>query len=275
VVTVFPIYDLARRVAGPDADVVLLVAPGKTPHGFVAGPEALAQVKGARLGVLVGGDLDGWLETALKNEPAPAPRILKLADRVPNLPRMSATRDAADPSGAVDVHVWLDPSRAAMMERAITDALSRVDSAHASAYRARGLEVSRALEALDETILKRTAEWKARGFVTLHDAFRYYAEHYHLEVVGALEPTPGTAPTAREKAALLARVSSRAVGGVFGEPQLASEPAKAFAASAHLAYGTLDPLGGTPGLDSYEAVLLAVTDGLEKALLAPATDVTR
>jgi ABC-type Zn uptake system ZnuABC Zn-binding protein ZnuA len=31
-VSIFPIYDLARRVAGPDADVMLLLPPGRNEH---------------------------------------------------------------------------------------------------------------------------------------------------------------------------------------------------------------------------------------------------
>jgi ABC-type Zn2+ transport system substrate-binding protein/surface adhesin len=65
-------------------------------------------------------------------------------------------------------------------------------------------------------------------------------------------------------------VQERHAAAVFGEPQLDSKPAEALGRDAHLPYGVLDPLGGTAGVDSYEALLRADTLALEKGLSAVA-----
>ena len=45
VVSIFPVYDLARRVAGPDADVTLLLQPGKNEHTFDPTPRDIEEVR--------------------------------------------------------------------------------------------------------------------------------------------------------------------------------------------------------------------------------------
>ena len=40
VATNFPLYDFARRVAGEDASVRLLLSPGAEPHGYEPSPSA-------------------------------------------------------------------------------------------------------------------------------------------------------------------------------------------------------------------------------------------
>ena len=154
------------------------------------------------------------------------------------------------------------------MTRAICDELCRVDPDHARGYRTRSLAVTQSLDNLDREILARTTAWKQRSFVTMHDGFRYYAGRYHLEVALAIEGNMGRSPSIRVDQRLLQQLRERHPGGVFGEPQLDAEHARILAHAANLPFGMLDPLGGTGGLDSYEALIRNDTDVLEKALLS-------
>ncbi len=145
-VSVFPVYDLVRRIAGPDADVTLLT-PSSPPM-----PQA-------RLFVLVGLGLDGWMDAL---EP-PHVRVLKVGDRVPTI-------TAKD--GAIDPHVWLDPQRARLIATAIAEDLARTDSSHANAFRERAAAVDASLDA----------------FATSDPGMAYYAERYRLDVVDDARP---------------------------------------------------------------------------------------
>src|SRR5688572_29521421 len=66
-VSIFPIYDLTKRVAGPDADVALLLQPGKNEHSFDPSPKDIETASKAKLGVMVGLGLDPWMEKLLKD----------------------------------------------------------------------------------------------------------------------------------------------------------------------------------------------------------------
>ena len=58
VATNFPLYDFARRVAGEDASVRLLLSPGAEPHGYEPSPSDMKAILGCDLFLYIGGESD-------------------------------------------------------------------------------------------------------------------------------------------------------------------------------------------------------------------------
>lgn len=259
-VSVFPIYDLVRRVAGPDADVTLMVPPGTSEHAARPEPSP-AEVEAAskvRVGILVGLGLDAWMETLLANA-APKARVLKVGDRVPTL-----TNEA---DGTPDPHVWLDPERARLIVRAIAEELGKADSAHALAYRKRATEVDASLAALDAEVETRTKAMKTRTFVPFHGAFQYFGERYKLETPAFIGIFRGDEHEGRAHYGRVRDIlKAQGIRAVFSEPQSDAYPAKALADEAKISLGVLDALGGGAETDSYEALIRFDVAQLEKLL---------
>jgi zinc transport system substrate-binding protein len=275
-VTIFPVYDLVRRVAGPDADVLLLLPPGRPEHHFDPTPHEIEEVAGAKLGVMVGLGLDPWME-ALLHDAAPLARLLKVGDRVPTIPikanhvgdkeaHANMPDDHDEAIGSPDPHVWMDPQRAILMTKVIGEELARLDSSHATAYRTRATEVAQSLDALDREVEGRVISWKTKTFVTFHGSFAYFADRYHLQVAAVIEPYPGDAPTLKYVQAVLKVVFESKVPAIFSEPQLDPKPARLIGEAAHIPLGILDPVGGGPDTDTYEKLIRFDVDALEKAL---------
>jgi zinc transport system substrate-binding protein len=274
-VSIFPIYDLVRRVAGPDADVTLLLQPGHNEHSFDPTPKDIETVAQSKLGVMVGLGLDPWMEKLMK-EAAPNARILKVGDRVPTLtinedPIGANGHDGDhdhehEAKGAQDPHVWLDPQRAQLIVRAVAEELGRVDPPHALGYRERATEVDASLAALDKEAEDRLRKLKRRGFVTFHGSFGYFAERYKLDILAVIEPFPGSQPTGEYVSKVLAVVKEKKVPALFSEPQLDPRPAKVLADEAKIPLGVLDPVGGGPETDSYEKMIRFDVAQLEKHL---------
>jgi zinc transport system substrate-binding protein len=260
-VSIFPIYDLVRRVAGPDADVALLLPPGHSEHSFDPTPKEIETAAKAKLGVMVGLGLDPWMERLMKDA-APSARLLKVGDRVPTLPMPEAAAAPAekehdhDPeAGALDPHVWLDPERARLIVRAVAEELGRVDAPHAVDYRTRATEIDGSLAALDKEVEERTRGLKTRGFVTFHGSFQYFAERYKLDILAIIEPYPGSQPSGEYVASVLKIIQAKKVPALFSEPQLDPRPAKVLAEEAKIPLGVLDPVGGQATTDSYEKLI--------------------
>lgn len=281
-VSIFPIYDLVKRVAGPDADVTLLLQPGRNEHSFDPTPKDIETAAKAKLGVMVGLGLDPWMEKLMK-EAAPIARVLKLGDRIPFLnikddpigdEEADKAREAAGKKddhdehekGMPDPHCWMDPQRARLMVRAIVEELGRVDAAHTLGYRERGTELDKILEQLDQEAEKRTAALKTKSFVTFHGSFQYFADRYKLTILGVIEPFPGSTPTGDYIAKVLSVIKAKNVPALFSEPQLDPRPAKVLADDAKIPLGTLDPVGGNPDTDSYEKMIRYDLTSLEKYL---------
>jgi zinc transport system substrate-binding protein len=298
-VSIFPIYDLTKRIAGPDADVALLLPAGRNEHSFDPTPKDIETASKAKLGVMVGLNLDPWMEKLLKDA-APTAKVLKVGDQVPTLkikddPIGADEHDdhddhdhdhhdhgkggKVDPheddhdihdhdhaKGAPDPHVWLDPQRAQKIVRAIAEELARVDAAHATAYRERGTALEKELGDLDKEVETRTKALKRRGFVTFHGSFSYFAERYKLDILAVIEPFPGSQPTSDYVQKVLEVVKKKNVPALYSEPQLDPRPAKIIADEAKIPLGVLDPVGGQPETDSYVKMIRFDVAALEKHL---------
>jgi zinc transport system substrate-binding protein len=278
----------------------LLLQPGHNEHSFDPTPKDIEAASASKLGVMVGLGLDPWMEKLMKDS-APTARILKVGDRVPTLtikedpvgaddhehdvadppkaggaPRSGPAGSIADEDehhehehegkGAQDPHVWLDPTRAQLIVRAVAEELGRVDVSHALAYRARATELDTSLTALDKDAEERLKQLRQKGFVTFHGSFGYFADRYKLSILAVIEPFPGSQPTGEYISKVLDVIKQKKVPALFSEPQLDARPAKILADEAKIPLGVLDPVGGGPETDTYEKMIRFNVSQLEKHL---------
>jgi len=278
-VSIYPVYDLVKAVAGPDADVALLLQPGKNEHTFDPTPKDVEEVSRSQIGVMVGLGLDPWMEKLMKDA-APKARVLKVGDRVPSRTidaeaigeeeahAAHAGKDDDDDhdheKGQIDPHVWLDPQNARLIVRAFAEEIAKIDAAHANDYRARADTLDKELEALDKELEGRAKALPKKGFVTFHGSFGYFAKRYGLTVLAVIEPFPGSTPTGAYVQKVLGVVKEKKVPALYSEPQLDPRPAKVLSDEAKIPLGTLDPVGGGPQTDGYAKMLRYDMAELEK-----------
>jgi zinc transport system substrate-binding protein len=84
-VSIFPLYDITKRIAGDRLDVILVLPPGKSEHGYDPTPKEIARLEGAKLGISVGLDMDTWVEGIMKNAGG-VPKMLRVGDKVKTTP---------------------------------------------------------------------------------------------------------------------------------------------------------------------------------------------
>jgi zinc transport system substrate-binding protein len=184
-VSIFPLYDLVRRIAGSDADVILVLPPGTPTDRWKVTPDVSARVAGARLFVSVGLGVDPWMDAVVAQASASRgslrARALKLGDRVPTI-----TTD----DGVINGYVWMDPQRARLMATAIVEDLARVDPSHAIVFGERASALDASLASLDKEIDARVASWRAHDVAGLPTSMAYFAERYGLHGASATERVP-------------------------------------------------------------------------------------
>jgi len=116
--TIFPIYDIARQVAGPIADVVLILPPGASPHTFEPTPAAVRSLSGARTLFVIGHGLDDWAARLARG--AGVPRLVRVdAD-------IALRRVAGGQRGSVDPHYWLSIRNGEAIARTVAAELERL-----------------------------------------------------------------------------------------------------------------------------------------------------
>jgi zinc transport system substrate-binding protein len=275
-VSIFPLYDLTRRVAGDRIEVVLVLPPGRSEHAYDPTPKEIARLEGARLGFAVGLDLDGWLESIMRT--AGGAKIVRLGEGVETIPIELQSiemehdhdhdhdHDHGHATGAPDPHYWLDPQRAGKLVGAIRDELAAIDPAGKAVFDANARELVAALDALDAAIAQRAEAWTKRTIVTFHGSMAYFARRYGLRIAAVVEPIAGKEPTAAYLAEVIGAIKRSGAAALFTEPQLDRGPGEVIAREAGVPLGELDPVGGLAGRTSYEALLQYNADQLDKVL---------
>ncbi|HVQ30606.1 MAG TPA: metal ABC transporter substrate-binding protein, partial [Vicinamibacteria bacterium] len=274
--SIFPLYDIVRRVAARRLEVDLVLPPGHTTHSFDPRPQDVAKLANAQIVFAVGLGLDTWVTDMAKNAGVGEGRVFNVGPLVDPILVPEGVLRLAEGDGAgqhgrgaespIDPHFWLDPVRAARATDVVVAALQKLDPEEAPFYRIRGDDLKRSLDALHGRIGRRSSLWTHRTLVTFHGSLYYYADRYHLDVAAVVEAVPGREPTARYMADLLEVIRKAGVVALFSEPQLDPRAARAIAGEAGLPVHEIDPVGGSPGVDTYEKVLDQVTDVLDKTL---------
>ena len=183
----------------------------------------------------------------------------------------------------VDPHVWHDAILGAASVKVVADALAGLNPDGAAEYEARAVAIAQELELLDGWIRTQigTVPEDRRLLVTAHDAFRYYAATYGLEVPGTLGSfNHDEEPSAQELARLVDRIKELQVPVIFSETTVESEntlQAVARSAGIELAETPLfvdGPGGEGSGAVSYQEMLevntCAIATGLGGTCTPPA-----
>ncbi|HEY0388633.1 MAG TPA: metal ABC transporter substrate-binding protein [Gaiellales bacterium] len=248
VATTTQMQDLVRHVGGGAVHVVGILKPNVDPHDFEPTPSTAIELSGAKLVVESGLGVDAWADGLISSSVPGTP--VWIASR--GLPRRAG--DSGQPDG--DPHWWHDPTLFERAASALGDRLATLDPAHAAGYRARAAAYAGAVRRMDRANRRLIATVPAarRLLVTNHDAFRYFAAHYGITVVGSVLPSLSSEgqPSAGQVAELIDRIRALHVRAIFTESSLNPGLEQQIAGDAHVrVYANLygDTLGpaGSPG----------------------------
>jgi zinc transport system substrate-binding protein len=280
--SIFPLYDLTRKVAGDRIEVMLVLPPGKSEHGYDPTPKEIARLEGAKLAIVVGLDMDGWAENILRG--AGGAKIVRIGDKVKTMPidvepigeeeghdehgeeHHGEEHHHHEEVGAPDPHVWMDPDRMVGTIDVIAGELAAIDPAGKDTYTKNAEAAKEQLRKLDAAIAARSKAWSKHTIVTFHGSMSYFAKRYGIRIAAVIEPLAGKEPTPAYITEVLAAIKRGNAAALFSEPQLEKGPAEMVSREAKIPLGELDPVGGIAGRDSYEALLTWNTDQLEKVL---------
>jgi ABC-type Zn uptake system ZnuABC Zn-binding protein ZnuA len=245
--TIFPLYDIARSVAGSIAEVILVLPPGASPHTFEPTPASVRALSGAEVLFVIGHGLDDWAARLARG--AGVPHVVSVDAGI------ALRRTHAEARARVDPHYWLSAQHAKAMARTVAAELAR----RAPGRRAE-IETSLAtylarLDATDAEVRGLLADLPTRKIATFHDAFGYFAAAYGLEVAAVFEPYAGLEPSPQFVVEFQRKVRASGVRVVFTEPQLSVEALRPIARDLGVTLAILDPLGGLPGRQGYVDLL--------------------
>ena len=255
---------LVQQVLGDLGQPVLLLDKGANPHDFQLRPSQARALQDADLLIWVGPELTPWLDRAA-TQIAPQKQLSLLpASPVKRSYDAAAAHDHDDHSAedhdhaSLDPHAWLDPQNGAAWLDAIAARLAEADPDHAATYRANAEAAQTALSDRDAALTQLLAPAKGKPFVTFHDAYGYFTDHYGLTPAIAVTLGDATAPSAARIREVQDQIT--ATGAVCAFPE-ATQPTRLIedlTAGTNLRIGeALSPEGAELDIDAglYGALL--------------------
>jgi zinc/manganese transport system substrate-binding protein len=202
--------DIVHQLGGDRVSAISLVAAGADPHSWEPTPADIGVIAGARLVVVNGLGLEGWLAHAVASSGAAATVVVASAG-IAALPGAAAH--------GVDPHAWQDAGNGQAYARTIRDALIAADPAGSDDYAAWAEIYLAELRAVDAWVRQQIARLPAerRILVTSHDALGYFARAYGMEIRTVEGMAPGQEPDAAHIAELIALIRARQLRAVFIE----------------------------------------------------------
>lgn len=231
------IADLARNVAGPDADVSAVVPAGADVHSYSASTADARRIARANLVLVNGYGLEAAALDLIAQNRRPGTLVVPLAaglDAIAGGDADAPAHRGVAPDGIDpivfdtnhDPHLWLDVANAIRYVEHIRNALITVDAAHADGYRQRADAYIASLRDLDTEVRSTIGAIPAerRTLVVFHDAYQYFARAYGLELVAAVLPASANQQASAQAIAELVRtISDRRIPAVYAEPQFSSQ----------------------------------------------------
>ena len=250
--TVSPITSIVENIGGTRINLQGVVPEGVNSHTFEPAPSVAATLAQADLIFLNGLFLEEpTLEMAEAN--------LKAGAAIVSLGEQTITRDQwqfdfsfPEADGHPNPHLWPDPILALRYAEIARDSLSERDPDNAAYYAANYDAFAARIATLDEAIKVAvpTVPPGNRKLLTYHDSWAYFADRYGLTVIGAVQPSDFSEPSARDVANLITQITEEGIPAVFGSEVFPSDVMQTIAAESGAKYIdelSDDDLPGAPG----------------------------
>ena len=177
-------------------------------HVYAPAPADAKKILDARLVIINGLDLEGWL-----------PRLVQSAGSKATVVTASQGVAPRKLGSDADPHAWQSVANAKIYVANIRDALVAADPAGAATYRANAERYLAKFDALDREVRDAIAQIPEarRKVISTHDAFGYFAAAYGIEFIAPQGVSTKLEVSARDIAGIITRIRAGRIAAVFLE----------------------------------------------------------
>ncbi|HLZ05426.1 MAG TPA: zinc ABC transporter substrate-binding protein [Bradyrhizobium sp.] len=200
--------DFVKNVGGDRVNMTTLVGPNGDVHVYTPAPSDAKKNAAAKLLVVNGLGLEGWL-----------PRLAQAAGSKATIVVASNGIAPLKVGSETDPHAWQSVPNAKIYVVNIRDALAAADPADAEVFRANAARYLGELDVLDAEVRAAVAKIppERRKVITTHKAFGYFAAAYGIAFLALVGVSTETEPSARDIAALIQQIKVDKIPAVFLE----------------------------------------------------------
>jgi len=234
----------------------------------------VVKLRKADLLILVGMDLDIWIESLIDAAHNPDIRIgrrgyLDVSQQIEKLEipqgKVDASMGHVHPYG--NPHYWLNPDNGKIIAREISDKMSELMPADREYFESN-------LVAFNQKIDEKVVDWRKilssannKKIITYHRSWNYFADKFGIEIVCELEPKPGIPPSPGHLKEVIDRVKHQQVKAIMTEVFYDQKPARFVAEQTGIEVVVVpNSVRGTKEAKDYIALMDIIVNKLANAL---------
>ena len=250
--TVSPITSLVENIGGDRIVLTGIVPEGTNSHTFEPAPSVAATLAEADLIVANGLFLEEPTIQMAESNMKEGAVLLLLGPQTISEDDWVFDFSFPKTDGHPNPHLWTAPHLGLKYAELILAELLRLDAENSEYYKDNFAKLEASINDLDRRIALATATIppENRRLLTYHDSFPYFAPWYGFEIIGAIQPSDFTEPSAREVASLIDQLKESGVPAIFGSQVFPSPVLEQIAREGGAAFVDKlrdDDLPGQPG----------------------------
>ncbi|MBS4689255.1 zinc ABC transporter substrate-binding protein ZnuA [Aeromonas sobria] len=284
--TIKPLGFIAAAITDGVSEPKVLLPTGASPHDFSLRPSDIRSINSANLVVWVGPELEGFMAKPLANHP----HKLTLT-QVEGMPLFNyATQDSHDSHDhddhdhghvahehgdhdhdegheghhheGVDPHIWLGPTQAKVIAKAIASELGKLDPANQARYDANLAAFDAKVDAKDKVIADQMKAVNQKGYFVFHEAYGYWERHYGMSSKGHFTVSPERRPGAKTLVDIRKALEEKQASCIYAEPQFSPAVIESVARNTSAKVLLLDEVGEQVplGPDGYPQFMQQLAD---------------
>ncbi|QHB81247.1 zinc ABC transporter substrate-binding protein ZnuA [Aeromonas veronii] len=280
--TIKPLGFIAAAITDGVSEPKVLLPTGASPHDFSLRPSDIRSINSADLVVWVGPELEGFMAKPLANHP----HALALT-QVEGMPLFNyATQDSHDSHDhddhdhaahehgdhdegheghhheGVDPHIWLGPTQAKVIAKAIASELGKLDPANQARYDANLTAFDTKVDAKDKVIAGQMKTVNEKGYFVFHEAYGYWERHYGMSSKGHFTVSPERRPGAKTLVDIRKALEEKQASCIYAEPQFSPAVIESVARNTGAKVLLLDEVGEQVplGPDGYPQFMQQLAD---------------
>ncbi|EKP0260866.1 zinc ABC transporter substrate-binding protein ZnuA [Aeromonas sobria] len=284
--TIKPLGFIAAAITDGVSEPKVLLPTGASPHDFSLRPSDIRNINSAGLVVWVGPELEGFMAKPLANHP----HALTLT-QVEGMPLFNyATQDSHDSHDhdahdhdhaahehgdhdhdegheghyhqGVDPHIWLGPTQAKVIAKAIASELGKLDPANQARYDANLAAFGAKVDAKDKVIAGQMKAVNQKGYFVFHEAYGYWERHYGMSSKGHFTVSPERRPGAKTLVDIRKALEEQQASCIYAEPQFSPAVIESVARNTGAKVLLLDEVGEQVplGPDGYPQFMQQLAD---------------
>ncbi|MFM5530646.1 zinc ABC transporter substrate-binding protein ZnuA [Aeromonas veronii] len=280
--TIKPLGFIAAAISDGVSEPKVLLPIGASPHDFSLRPSDIRNINSAGLVVWVGPELEGFMAKPVANHP----HALALT-QVEGMPLFNyATQDSHDSHDhddhdhaahehgdhdegheghhheGVDPHIWLGPTQAKVIAKAIASELGKLDPANQARYDANLAAFDAKVDAKEKVIAGQMKAVNEKGYFVFHEAYGYWERHYGMSSKGHFTVSPERRPGAKTLVDIRKALEEKQASCIYAEPQFSPAVIESVALNTGAKVLLLDEVGEQVplGPDGYPQFMQQLAD---------------